>query len=171
MNHREYKFCPVCGGNLVFKKEHGIFRQVCSKCEFIFYHNPTPAVGVVVLQDHSVLMVKRKFEPRAGDWNLPAGFMELNESPQETAIREAKEETNLDVKLGSFIGAWTAKDDPRNQVLVLFYHGEIISGKLQAGDDASEAQFFPLDNLPRNIAFKTHIKALGIIKSELRSAT
>ena len=133
---------------------------MCSQCGFIYYQNPVPAAAVILSQNGQVLLVKRKYDPKAGDWSLPAGFMEYEESPQETAIRETKEETGLNVSISRLFNVYGACDDPRSHVVLVVYVVETIGGSLQAGDDALEARFFPLDSLPPYIAFSSHRQAL-----------
>jgi 8-oxo-dGTP diphosphatase len=135
-------------------------RSVCDRCGFVAYRNPAPAAGVVLVEDGAVLLVRRKFEPRIGMWTLPAGFVEYDEHIAECAIRETKEETNLDVELEGLFGAYMAMDDPRVRVVLVLYRGRRIGGDLRAGDDALEARFFPLDQTPKEIAFKAHEQAL-----------
>jgi len=131
-------------------------RLVCTGCGFIFYRNPVPASAVIVQNDGALLLVKRKFPPREGDWSLPAGFMEWGEGPEETAIRETKEETSLDIKLRGLYGIFPGRDYPPCEVILVVYYAEIVSGDLQPGDDALEAKFFPLSETPPNIAFRLH---------------
>jgi 8-oxo-dGTP diphosphatase len=119
---------------------------------------------VVVVEDGRVLMVRRKFEPRAGDWTLPAGFVEYNEHVEGCAVRETHEETGLDVEITRLFGAYMAMDDPRVQVVLLLYLARRTGGELRAGDDASEAGFYPLDSLPGKIAFKAHEQALADVR-------
>ena len=166
-NPKNFKFCPRCGASLKKENHHGRIRLVCSDCRFIFYQNPVPAAGVILRQNHDVLLVKRKFEPRAGMWSLPAGFMEYGETVEETAVRELKEETSLDVKLTRLFGVYTGCDDPRNQAVLIVYEGEIVGGKFHPGDDASEVRFFPLDALPQNIAFEAHRRVLEELRQKL----
>jgi ADP-ribose pyrophosphatase YjhB (NUDIX family) len=141
-------------------------RQVCSSCDFVFYQNPTPAAGVILIEDSQVLLVKRKFEPKAGMWTLPAGFVELGENVRECAVREMKEETNLSVELADLFNIYSAFDDPRaSVVLILFLARRIEDGaQLRCGDDAMDARFYPIDEVPAEIAFKAHIQALAEIK-------
>ena len=94
-----FKFCPLCGNDLVEKHMDGRTRLICGSCEFIHYQNPVPAAGVIVVDEGRVLLVKRKFNPRVGMWTLPAGFVEADEDAAGWAVREMKEETNLDVEL------------------------------------------------------------------------
>jgi NADH pyrophosphatase NudC (nudix superfamily) len=88
-------YCPRCGAALERRFAEGREREICPACDFVFYRNPVPAVGVVVELDGRVVLVRRRYEPRAGYWALPAGFMELGESAEEAAIRECHEETGL----------------------------------------------------------------------------
>ena len=167
VNPRNYKFCPKCGKNLVnkFIKQEQTERLVCENCNFIFYINPVPAVAVILMNDCQVVLVKRKYEPRKGMWSLPAGFMEYNETTEQTAIREAKEETNLNIKINELFGVFPGFDDPRVHVILIVYWGEIISGQIKPGDDAEDVNFFPLDELPDEIAFTAHRKILELLFS------
>ena len=139
-------------------------RAVCDRCGYVSYRNPAPAAGVVIVEDGRVLMVRRKFEPRAGMWTLPAGFVEYDEHVTACAIREAKEETNLNVELIRLFGAYMAMDDPRTQVVLLLYLAHRVGGEVRPGDDASEARFFPLHQMPVEIAFKAHEQALADVR-------
>ena len=163
----DYKHCPRCGGRLEVQLLDGRKRPVCSECDYVFYQNPAPAVGVIVIENGRVLLVQRKFEPRKGGWTLPAGFVEYDEHVEDCAVRELKEETNLDVELTGLFGAYSAMDDPRVRVVLLLYTGKRIGGDLKAGDDACEARFFAIDELPEPIAFKAHVQALADVKSRL----
>ena len=162
VNPRNFKFCPECGNNLVkkFVKQEQTERLVCQSCNFIFYINPIPAVAVILINNQEILLVKRKYQPRKGMWSLPAGFMEFGETTKQTAIRETKEETNLDIKVKELFGVLPSFDDPRVHVVIIVYTGEIVNGQLKAGDDAEEVKFFPLNELPKNIAFTAHRRIL-----------
>lgn len=162
----DFKFCPCCAGALISKKLEGVDRLVCQECGFVFYQNPTPAVAVILVDSDRVLLVKRKLPPRAGYWSLPAGFVEYDETIEQTALREIKEETNLDIKLSNIYGIFSANDDPRHHVLLIVFQGVILNGDLIPGDDAAEAQFFAFNNLPENIAFAVHRTILNDLKHE-----
>jgi 8-oxo-dGTP diphosphatase len=165
----EYSFCPLCGHSLVERNLDHRVRNVCPDCGFVHYMNPAPAAAVICEQEGRVLLVKRKFEPKAGDWSLPAGFVEYAESPKETAVRETKEETGLDVNVLQLFGVYGSCDDPRTRVVLVVYHAQIVGGELQAGDDAIEARFFPRDQLPANVAFSSHQRALDRFIAENHS--
>ena len=162
INPRNFKFCPVCGNGLeenYLNNEHKM-RLTCKSCSFIFYMNPTPAAAVILIRDKKLLLVKRKFKPKIGGWTLPAGFMEYNETSEQTAIRETKEETNLDIKIKELFAVLPGFDDSTVHVVLIIYRGEIRGGDLKPGDDASDVNFFPLNNLPDNIAFSAHREIL-----------
>lgn len=170
-NPRNYRFCPVCGHELNVKyiQAEVTDRLACDNCQFIFYMNPTPAVAVILQKDRQVVLVKRKYPPHQGAWSLPAGFMEYNETTEETAVREAKEETNLDIKITSLYDVLPGFDDPRVHVVLIVYRAEIVNGQLRPGDDASEVRYFPLEALPRGIAFSAHRKVLARLLAEEQS--
>jgi len=155
------RFCPNCGGSLMHKQVDGKRRLVCSHCGFVFYQNPVPAVGMIIPQEQKIILVRRAEEPFQGDWCLPAGFLELDETPQECAVREAKEETGLDIRVRELFGVYPGRDDPRARVVLIIYLTEIVGGALQAGDDASDVALFGRDALPRHIAFASHRRAIA----------
>ena len=163
------RYCMVCGTALRAIREHGVSRMACPRCGFIAYRNPVPACGVIVERGGRVLLAKRAHEPRRGTWGIPAGFMEYGEHPETTAVREALEETGLRVRLTGLFGVYAGKDDPRTRAVLILYHARITGGRLRAGDDASEVEFFPLDRLPRPLAFRAHREALRDLRREKRS--
>jgi ADP-ribose pyrophosphatase YjhB (NUDIX family) len=168
MTNHAFEFCPLCASRLeerIVELEQKV-RRVCPSCGFVHYDNPTPAAGVILLDNEHLLLVKRKYEPKVGMWTLPAGFVETGEDVGACAIRETKEETNLDVELIRLFGVYSAFDDPRAAVILILYLGKQIGGTLQCGDDASDARFFALEGLPDNIAFRAHRQALADIKRQ-----
>jgi len=162
-NFLGYKFCPRCGNKLEEQFLDGRQRMRCTSdaCDFIYYHNPIPAAGAVVIKDGKILMVKRSVMPKTGWWCIPAGFMEWSEHPTETAVRELKEETGLDVKLKSIFEIYSGQDDPRMNAVLILYLATVNGGKIIAGDDASDVKFFGFDELPEKIAFESHRQALA----------
>lgn len=160
--HCGYRFCPKCGRSLVKQEIDYRPRMICSdeECGFIFYQNPIPAAGVIVVQDGKILLVKRAHPPRIGWWCIPAGFMEWEEHPRETAVRELAEETGLTIQLTSTFDVYHGNDDPRTNAILILYLGEVVGGKLQAADDALDVRYFPLNDLPEKIAFEAHCLAI-----------
>lgn len=155
-----YKYCPVCGGPLKTTLIDGHQRQNCPACGFIYYRNPVPAAGCIILIKTRLLLVKRKYEPYRGDWCLPAGFMEYGESPRHCAQREILEETGLKIKVGELVGVYSGNDDPRTHAVLIVYLGLPSDDMYRAGDDASAIKLFPLDRLPKNMAFRAHTQAI-----------
>ena len=155
------RFCPLCGSRLVLRDDHGTRRPTCRACGFIYYRNPAPAAGVLLHQRGRVLLVKRRFEPRAGAWCLPAGFMEYGETPTHCAVRELREETGLRCRLGDLFGVYAGFDDPRVRAVLILYTAERTGGTLAPGDDAIDAEWFALRDLPPDIAFAAHRQALA----------
>lgn len=152
---------------MVTKEHSGRPRQTCPRCGYVHYHNPVPGVGVIVEMDGGVVLVKRRFEPRAGWWCLPAGFLEADESVEEGAVRECKEETDLDVALDELFGVYSFPEGMQSSGLVIFYTAHVVSGELRAGDDAEEVRVFPLDGLPDNVAFRTHREVLARLRQRV----
>ncbi len=126
----------------------------CPKCknEIEVYNNPIPTVDIIIeIESAGVVLIKRKNPPYG--WAIPGGFVDYGESLEEAAIREAKEETNLDVKLIRQFHTYSdPKRDPRHHSISTVYiaKGEGIP---QAKDDALEIRIFNESNLPDEIAF------------------
>ena len=162
----EALFCARCGGPMAMRRVDDRVRATCDRCGFVAYRNPAPAAGVILVEAGAVLLVQRKFEPRAGLWTLPAGFVEYDEHVADCAVRETREETNLEVVIEGLFGAYMAMDDPRVRVVLLLYRCRRVGGDLRAGDDASDARFFPIHATPKEIAFKAHEQALEDLRRE-----
>lgn len=160
------RFCLRCATPLLARDDHGTERPTCPGCGWIYYHNPVPAAGVLLDWRNGLLMVRRRFEPRAGYWCLPSGFMEYGETPEHCAKRELKEETGIVGRVGELFGVYAGHDDPRVRAVLVLYRAEREGGRLKAGDDAIEARFFPYQRLPREIAFKAHARALARFVAE-----
>ena len=154
------KHCPYCGNKLTKKMLEGRKRLFCPTCEKIYYENPTPVVAVVARDDEGkILLIKRKIEPRKGEWALPSGFMEIEETPTQAALRELAEETGLKGKYKKLIGVYSNKSEIHGYLVTIIYEAEIVKGNLCAGDDAEEAVFFTVDQIPP-LAFQSHQQAL-----------
>lgn len=162
-------YCPRCGTLMERRLVDDRDREVCPTCGFIFYRNPVPAVGVVVALEGKVVLVRRRYEPRAGCWALPAGFMELGESAEDAAIRECHEETGLLVRVDHLLGVYSYGQGQRTGLLII-YTATATGGELAASDDATEAGLFAPDALPTPMAFPTHLQAIDRWRREARPA-
>ena len=97
------------------------------------------ADGIIQLADGSIVLAKRKSEPYQGQWGLPGGKMEDKERIEETAVREAREETGLDVRLEKVVGVYSKNGrDPRGRFVSVVYLASPVSGVLEAASDAEE---------------------------------
>lgn len=153
-------FCPQCGARLVEKLVEGRKRLVCEACGFILYINPKVAAGALVADDGRAVLVRRGVAPRAGYWGLPSGFAEYDETIEETAIRECREETGLEVELDDLLGVYSFASDVHGQGVLIIYSAHVVGGELRAGGDAMEVRFFAPDELPKQMAFQSHHQAL-----------
>jgi 8-oxo-dGTP diphosphatase len=155
-NYEGLRFCPRCAVELEDLEVRGHRRLVCPGCSYIFYLTPATVTCVLAERDGGILFVLRKYDPGAGKWCLPAGFVEAGEQPAESAVREVCEETGLEVEITGVYDTWATDEDPRTPVVSIAFTARVVGGKLEAGDDAKEAGFFPMNDLPRPIAFADH---------------
>lgn len=155
------KYCPYCGNRLTRKMVEGRKRLFCPECERVYYENPTPVVAVVARDKKGqILLVKRKLEPGKGKWALPSGFMEIEETPIQAALRELKEETGITGRFKRLIGVYSNKSEVHGYLVNIIYEAEIIGGNICAGDDAEEAEFFAVNQIPP-LVFQSHREAVG----------
>jgi len=130
---------------------HG--RNVCDHCDFIHYENPKIVVGSVVRHEGKILLCRRAIEPRKGYWTIPAGYMELRETPEDGAKREAMEEANADLNLSELLAVYTVE---RLSQVQLIYRATLISPEFSAGEESLEVGLFEWDDIPwKDIAFPT----------------
>lgn len=154
-------YCPVCGNTLGIKDVGGRPRQACSNCGYVHYVNPVPAVGIIIEMDGGVVLIRRGQPPHQGEWTLPSGFIEADESAEAAAIREAHEETGLRVEVLEMMGINSFPEGPPMSGIMIFYRTKPVGGTLQGGDDAIEAKVFAADNLPR-LPFRTHRETIAL---------
>jgi 8-oxo-dGTP diphosphatase len=151
-------FCPYCGFQLIEKFYENRDRLFCTRCNGPIYENPVPAACLVVTDKKGhILLVQRSVDPHKGSWCLPGGFIELGESPERAALRELYEETGLTGQIHQLLGVTTNPSQLYESVLLVGFWVTTYTGTLIAGDDASDAAYFPHGNLPE-IAFESHLK-------------
>ena len=169
-HHCGYRYCPLCGKLLQQGERDGRKRPYCpdEDCGFVFYQNPIPAAGAIIVEKDKILLVKRAHPPRVNWWCIPAGFMEWDEHPEQTAMRELEEETGLKIELTSFFEVYSGQDDPRSNAVLLLYLARVIGGQMRPSDDALDVRFFSFDNLPDKIAFEAHNQALADYDHRMR---
>ena len=115
------------------------------------YRNPAPTVDVIIELSGGIVLVKRRFPPPG--WALPGGFVEYGETLAAAAVREAREETGLDVTLTELFNAYSdPARDPRQHTIAVVFIGQ-AAGRPVGGDDAAEAAVFAVGDLPAPLAF------------------
>jgi 8-oxo-dGTP diphosphatase len=120
------------------------------------------AADALIIENGRIVLVKRGRGPFKGKWALPGGFLEENETVEECCVREAKEETGLEVRIKEILGVFSRPGrDPRKTVGVAFLC-EATGGGLKGGDDAEEAGWFSLEKLPE-LAFD-HKEVINALK-------
>jgi len=145
------RYCSECGGKLEEKKIEGKKRWVCPLCGKVYYQNPLPVVDIIIEKEGGIVLIKRKNPPYG--WALPGGFVDYGESLEEAVKREAKEETNLNVKkLKQFHTYSDPHRDPRFHTISTVFTGK-GEGELKAGDDAQEIKVFKKKEIPSILAF------------------
>ena len=147
-----YKFCPKCAGEL--KEETAEALYICKQCGFHFYFSPKPCNAVILEKGSEILLVKRRFDPQKGFWDLPGGFVDPHESMEESAVREIKEELGLDIPVEHFRYLISTPD--RYEYLEIPYHticstfiAPFPEGQeYKPQDDIEDLTWFNVDDLP-----------------------
>jgi 8-oxo-dGTP diphosphatase len=149
----EARFCIRCGAHLEKKMNFGRNRPTCVQCGWVLFPDPKVAVAALIFIDGKVLLVKRGNEPHKGKWSFPAGFMDAGEVPELALAREVYEETGLRIRPQEFLELVPGRTHSNGADLLLLYRADVISGEVNVGDDADEARFFALEELPE-LAFE-----------------
>lgn len=157
----DYRFCPTCGGALEKRslKAGDPDRLVCSACGFVFYLDPKVAVGTIIADENSnLVLVRRAIEPGFGLWVFPGGFVDRGEELPKAAIREAREESGLDVRLDRLVNIYSY---PEAAVIIVVYAATVMGGQLCADEECSEVRLFTPDEVPWDeLAFRSTREAL-----------
>lgn len=144
-----FKYCPICTTALVEKHLYNALRSTCPTCGFIHFLEPKLVTVVVIQHTGKVLLGRRNMNPAKGMWSFFGGYVDRGEKVEEAAIREVKEETNLDVQLDSFIGIYSENANPH---VVIAYSASIInndaSNLLPQLEEVSELAFFAWEEMP-----------------------
>lgn len=127
-------------------------------------------VGAVVFRGPEVLVIKRGKPPLMGQWSIPGGGLEHGETIEAAIIREVREETGVEIRLGALLGVFEALPSKTGDHVVMIDHiAEWISGEPRAGDDAAAAEFAPLDEALRRVAWDTTRRAM-VMAADLRQS-
>jgi 8-oxo-dGTP diphosphatase len=135
-------------------------RSVCDACSAIHYRNPVPSTTCLIPTDSGIVVIKRRYDPGMGGWAFPGGFIDAEETVSDAAVREVKEETNLDVELEGLLGVYSYVD-PHKSGLVVVFQARVTGGAPCAGDDAADVAAFPIEELPP-LVFESHRRAVDL---------
>lgn len=149
------RFCSECGAPVELKRPEGdtLERYVCSRCGAIHYLNPKVVVGAVCTWQDRVLLCRRAIEPRTGFWTIPAGYLEIGESTEAGAKREAYEEARARIEIESLLAVYNVVRIGQVQLL---YRARLLSPRVEAGVETEELDLFAWNAIPwEELAFPT----------------
>ena len=155
-------YCPFCGQKLSVKAEENKSIKFCKACAWAYYPHVGGSANAIIIDSSKVLLVKRNREPYLGTWMFPAGFIDYGEHPQDTIVREVKEEVGLKVISTSLIDILQTVDDPQSPGhFAFFYQATVQKGTATNSDQDENSQiaWFDLDNLPP-IGWQNHQKII-----------
>lgn len=149
-------FCVQCGSALTDRVPEldTRVRRVCPGCGFVAYQNPKIAAGTVPVHDGRIALIRRAVAPGAGLWSWPSGYVEIDETVEDAAVRETLEETGLTVELGHLLGIfsfpWAGEGSghPPAGIVVVGWLAAVEHDALRAGDDAEDAGWFRPRDVP-----------------------
>ena len=160
-------YCFVCGAPLEARYQEDRDRPTCPVCGFIHYLDPKVAVAVILGDEDGVLLGRRCIDPGSGLWSFPAGYVNRGEVLEEAAVREVFEELGLVVRLTGLVGVYSQRGE---SVVLIVYAGEIEHGEPRPdGREVSEVRRFPLDALPRDLAFRHDRRVLADWKQAVQA--
>jgi len=137
----------------------------CPDCGFIAYENPKMVAGSVVSVDGRIMLCRRAIEPRHGYWTLPAGFLELHETPEEGAKREAWEEARARIAIDALLAVYSV---PRISQVQLIYRATLAEPGFEAGPESLEVALFDWADIPwSELAFPSVKWALDEYRARL----
>ena len=122
-----------------------LHRDVCDSCGFINYENPKVVAGSVVRHGDAILLCRRAIEPRSGLWTLPAGYMELNETVEQAALREAYEEAYARIEIDTLLAVYSI---PRISQIQVIYRADLAEPEFKPGIESLEVELFTWDMIP-----------------------
>ena len=164
-----YRFCPRCGGSLERRllKSTEPERPVCTACGFVFYLDPKIAVGTIIATaEHRLVLVRRAIEPGYGKWGFPGGYVDRGEPLTVAALREAREECGLDVRLDSLVNIYSY---PGRAPVIVVYAATALSGSLCIDDESLETAEFEPSAIPWSaLAFRSTEEGLRDYLNGLR---
>ena len=152
---RDVRFCPRCGQPA--DVEYPRFMS-CPHCGYGAYYNPKPvAAAIPATPDGRIILLRRGFDPGKGLWTFPGGFVDLGETVEEAARREAREEIQVSIELGALVGVYSREEER----VVLIVYAAKTGEEPQTTDEALEVRAFAPDEIPWDeLAFWSTTNAL-----------
>lgn len=140
-------YCSQCGQSLTTDFVAGRERPVCQACGHIVFRNPVPVAVVMATQAGKLLLTQRANNPLQGYWAPPAGYIEIDETLEAGAAREAREETGYEVVIDSLLGLHSR---PHTGIIFTIYQGHIVGGQPRRDEtETLDMGLFAPDQLPR----------------------
>lgn len=165
----EYRFCPSCGGALEARslKAGDPDRPVCTACGCIVYVDPKVAVGTIIRDhDERIVLVRRAIQPGYGLWVFPGGYVDRGEAVVDAAVREAREEAGLDVRIDALLNIYSY---PGVVPIIIVYVATRVGGELCYDDECLEVALFAERDVPwDDLAFQSTGEALREYFARLR---
>jgi ADP-ribose pyrophosphatase YjhB (NUDIX family) len=157
----QYQFCPRCGGPLERRrlKTTEPERPVCTRCGFVFYIDPKIAVGTIIATpDDRIVLVRRAIDPGYGKWVFPGGYVDRGEALAAAAVREAREECGLDVRLEALVNIYSY---PGRAPVIAVYAATVLGGTLCVDEECLETLEFDRGSIPwDDLAFRSTAEGL-----------
>jgi 8-oxo-dGTP diphosphatase len=153
-------FCLMCGSQMVSRKIEDRPREQCPQCGWIYYQQLKLGSAVLIEKDGNLLLLQRSYQPWKGSWNLPAGYVEVDETPAQAAVREVREETGLEVEISRLLNTYFFDDDPRGNGLLVLYRGIVVGGQLNGSGESTAHAYFSADSLPEDLCGAGHSRAI-----------
>ena len=141
-------YCYQCGHELELRHIDQREREICPACNWIYYAQLKVGAAVLIERDNQLLLLQRNHEPWKGSWMLPAGYVEVDENPQDAAHREVFEETGLIIESSEFSHVYYFSDDPRGNGVAFVYRANNISGELKLNEESNAARYFVWNEIP-----------------------
>lgn len=126
-------------------EDDDIPRRICDSCGFVAYENPKIVVGSVVRHEGRILLCRRAIEPRRGFWTIPAGYLELNETPEGGARREAREEAEAELSIERLLAVYSV---PRISQVQLIYRARLETSHFAPGPESLDVALFAPSEIP-----------------------
>ncbi|TFF19168.1 NUDIX domain-containing protein [Jiella endophytica] len=126
-------------------EDDDIPRRICDSCGFVAYENPKIVVGSVVRHEGRILLCRRAIEPRRGFWTIPAGYLELNETPEDGARREAREEAEAELSIERLLAVYSV---PRISQVQLIYRAQLKTSHFAPGPESLDVALFAPAEIP-----------------------